>query len=72
MDNPESDQKVKEVVPLDADDIALLKSYVLHYSYNLTYYQGRGPYATNIKELEDNLKKISKQITDLRGIICIF
>lgn len=27
-DNPELDEKTKEVVPLDADDIALLKSYV--------------------------------------------
>ena len=27
-DNPELDLAVKEVVPLDADDIALLKSYV--------------------------------------------
>jgi len=42
--------------PLDADDIALLKTY------------GLGPYATSIKDKEKDLKDLVKKINDMIGV----
>eukprot|EP00455_Lapot_gusevi_P049817 TRINITY_DN712_c0_g1_i1.p1 TRINITY_DN712_c0_g1~~TRINITY_DN712_c0_g1_i1.p1 ORF type:complete len:426 (-),score=134.65 TRINITY_DN712_c0_g1_i1:72-1349(-) len=55
-DNPEDESKKKTVVPLDEDDIALLKTY------------GLGPYARPIKQLEEDIKKITKAVNELKGI----
>jgi len=46
----------KNPPPLDEDDIALLKTY------------GLGPYAKKIKSVEDDLKKLSKSVTEKLGI----
>lgn len=46
----------KNVKPLDEDDIALLKTY------------GRGPYTKTIKNVEDDIKKISKHVNEMSGI----
>ena len=46
----------KPIVPLDEDDIALLKTY------------GLGAYNDAIKDLENDLKTISKRVNDLCGI----
>ena len=46
----------KKIIPLDEDDIALLKTY------------GLGAYNDPIKDLENDLKTISKRVNDLCGI----
>ena len=51
--DPEDDKKI---IPLDEDDIALLKTY------------GLGPYSDSIKGLEVDLRDISKKDNDLCGI----
>ena len=51
--DPEDDKKI---IPLDEDDIALLKTY------------GLGPYSDSIKGLEVDLRDISKKVNDLCGI----
>lgn len=55
-DNEEKEEKEKDLIPLDEDDIALLKTY------------GLGPYSTAIKKVEDDLKDLSKKINVLKGI----
>lgn len=45
-----------EVVPLDDDDIALLKTY------------GLGPYSKSIKSLETDISTMAKGVDELRGI----
>ena len=55
VDNPDPEED-KKIIPLDEDDIALLKTY------------GLGPYSTSIKGLEQDLKDISKKVNDLCGI----
>mmetsp|Transcript_7033 Transcript_7033/g.13752 ORF Transcript_7033/g.13752 Transcript_7033/m.13752 type:complete len:438 (-) Transcript_7033:312-1625(-) len=54
--DPEEEKNAKKLQPLDEDDIALLKTY------------GLGPYATKIKKLEADLKKVSKNVNTLKGI----
>ena len=54
MDEPEEDKK--PVRALDADDIALLKTY------------GLGPYASRIKAAEQSLKDVAKRVNDICGI----
>jgi len=53
-DKPEDDGA--NPPPLDADDIALLKTY------------GLGPYATSIKDKEKDLKDLVKKINDMIGV----
>jgi len=45
-----------KIIPLDADDIALLKTY------------GLGPYSSSIKTLETDLRNISNRVNELCGI----
>ena len=45
-----------KIIPLDADDIALLKTY------------GLGPYSSSIKSLETDLRNISNRVNELCGI----
>ena len=45
-----------EIIPLDADDIALLKTY------------GTGPYQSSIKSMEGSIKEAQKRITDKIGV----
>lgn len=47
---------LKKHKPLDAEDIALLKTY------------GVGPYAASIKALENDLKTISQKVQELSGV----
>jgi len=56
MADKEDIDKEKPIKPLDAADIALLKSY------------GLGPYSKPIRTIEDDIKKISKHINDVCGI----
>lgn len=76
-DNPEEELKTQKIVPLDEDDIALLKTYARVFSESCLLFfstldsshsQGLGPYAKPIKQLEDDLKSISKAVNDLKGI----
>ena len=55
MENPDPEDD-KKIIPLDEDDIALLKTY------------GLGPYSDPIKGLEVDLRDISKKVNDLCGI----
>uniref|UniRef100_A0A7S0XGJ0 AAA+ ATPase domain-containing protein n=1 Tax=Mantoniella antarctica TaxID=81844 RepID=A0A7S0XGJ0_9CHLO len=55
VDNPDPEED-KKIIPLDEDDIALLKTY------------GLGPYSSSIKTLETDLKDIAKKVNDLCGI----
>ncbi|KAM3702312.1 hypothetical protein ACJW31_04G016600 [Castanea mollissima] len=48
--------KEEKVVPLDEDDIAILKTY------------GLGPYNTRIKKVEKEAKDLAKNVNDLCGI----
>lgn len=52
----EEDEKEKEVKPLDAGDIALLKSY------------GLGPYTSAIKKVEADIKEYQDKVKELIGI----
>lgn len=53
----EDDKKKKaDVIPLDEEDIQILKSY------------GSGPYAQRIKTLDDDIIKLSKTVNGLKGI----
>ena len=49
-------EKQKEVIPLDEEDIALIKSY------------GAGPYTAAIKSTEDDIAKLTKDVNGLKGI----
>lgn len=53
---PPKDEKKKEVIPLDEEDIALIKSY------------GSGPYTHSIKATEDDIAKLTKDVNALKGI----
>jgi 26S proteasome regulatory subunit T1 len=53
-DNPEDDDK--EVKVLDQEDIELLRNY------------GQGPYGADIRNIEEDIKKISKTVNELVGI----
>lgn len=55
-DEKDGKEKEKEIVPLDEEDIKLLKTY------------GLGPYAKSIKSIEDDIKKISENVNKLKGI----
>jgi len=55
-EDPDPEDKDKKIIPLDDDDIALLKTY------------GLGPYSDSIKALELDLVSISKKVNDLCGI----
>ena len=46
----------KDVIPLDEDDIALIKSY------------GSGPYTASIKSTEDDIARLTKEVNSLKGI----
>uniref|UniRef100_A0A7S2I8S1 Uncharacterized protein n=1 Tax=Helicotheca tamesis TaxID=374047 RepID=A0A7S2I8S1_9STRA len=52
----DDEEKEDTAPPLDEADIALLKSY------------GLGPYATSIKEAEEEIKKQMQTVKDLIGI----
>ncbi|CCW65552.1 unnamed protein product [Phytomonas sp. EM1] len=52
----ENEEDEKEIIPLDRDDIALLKLY------------GSGPYHVTIKELEDYVKTKAEQLNKLAGM----
>ena len=52
----EGDEKKKDIIPLDEADIAILKSY------------GSGPYASQIKQTEDDISKLTTDINALKGI----
>ena len=57
LEDPELEDKDKGTPPaLDEDDIKLLKTY------------GVGPYAGNIKKLEEDIKDLTKKVNELRGI----
>ena len=60
VENPDpedsEDKKDKKIIPLDADDIALLKTY------------GVGPYGTLIKNLETDLVSCVSRVEKLCGI----
>ena len=58
VENPDEDgeKKDKKIIPLDADDIALLKTY------------GVGPYGTLIKNLETDLVSCVSRVDKLCGI----
>ena len=57
LEDPELADKDKGTPPaLDEDDIKLLKTY------------GVGPYASNIKKLEEEVKDLAKKVNELRGI----
>lgn len=49
-------EEEKELIPLDIEDIALLKKF------------GQGPYSAKIKAVEDDIKKIVKSVNELSGI----
>nr|CCC48897.1 proteasome regulatory ATPase subunit 1, fragment [Trypanosoma vivax Y486] len=51
----DKDEEEKEIVPLDQDDIALLKLY------------GSGPYHATVKELEDFIKTKAESVNKLAG-----
>jgi 26S proteasome regulatory subunit T1 len=55
VEDPDAEEE-QDRAALDDDDIALLKTY------------GIGPYATSIKKVEADMKKIAKHINDLTGI----
>lgn len=44
------------MIPLDEDDIALIKSY------------GSGPYTASIKSTEDDIARLTKEVNSLKGI----
>jgi len=44
------------VIPLDEEDIALIKSY------------GSGPYTASIKSTEDDIARLTKEVNSLKGI----
>lgn len=48
--------KIPDAVPLDEEDIALIKSY------------GSGPYTSAIKSAEDDIAKLTKDVNALKGI----
>merc|ERR1739848_496519 len=57
LEDPELEDKDKGTPPaLDEDDIKLLKTY------------GVGPYAGNIKKLEEEVKDLAKKVNELKGI----
>ncbi|KAG1327798.1 26S proteasome regulatory subunit 7 [Cocos nucifera] len=53
---PEEETNEKNPLPLDEDDIALLKTY------------GLGPYSAGIKKVEKEIKEMAKKVNDLCGI----
>ncbi|MBO8666582.1 hypothetical protein INO76_16270, partial [Staphylococcus aureus] len=55
-DEPEKEEKEKEIKSLDEEDIALLKSY------------GQGQWTINVKAVEDDIQGIIKRINELTGI----
>jgi len=55
-EDPEEKEKDKPIHVLDSQDIKLLTSF------------GVGPYAESIKQLEDDIIKVSKNVDDARGI----
>ncbi|PON57708.1 26S proteasome subunit P [Parasponia andersonii] len=69
---PEELKDEKNPRPLDEDDIALLKTYVL--DLNLLEFEvvgvgeGLGPYSTLIKKAEKEIKDMAKKVNDLCGI----
>ena len=52
----DKEKEKKEIIPLDEADIALLKSY------------GSGPYASSIKQTEEDIAKLTTDINSLKGI----
>jgi 26S proteasome regulatory subunit T1 len=46
----------KKITPLDEGDIQLLKTY------------GQGPYARQLKKLDDEIKEVSKRVNDKIGV----
>ena len=75
MADKEDIDKEKPIKPLDAADIALLKSYVsdtLRFIVRFNFdqfllFQGLGPYSKPIKSIEDDITRISKHINDVCG-----
>ncbi|KAL2243138.1 UNVERIFIED_CONTAM: 26S proteasome regulatory subunit 7A [Sesamum indicum] len=74
---PEPEDEIKDEKnprPLDEDDIALLKTYViLLFTFTVNpscelFSLGLGPYSTSIKKVEKEIKEMAKKINDLCGI----
>lgn len=53
---PDDAKKKKDVIPLDEEDIALIKSY------------GSGPYTASIRNTEDDIARLTKEVNLLKGI----
>lgn len=56
VNEDKDDEKEKPIQALDAGDIALLKTY------------GQGPYAKQIKQVEEDIVNITKRVNELTGI----
>ena len=56
MAEDKKEEKEKAVIPLDEQDISLLKRY------------GQGPYSAKSQALEDDIKKLSEEINKLSGV----
>eukprot|EP00164_Ancoracysta_twista_P000398 GFYU01000544.1.p1 GENE.GFYU01000544.1~~GFYU01000544.1.p1 ORF type:complete len:426 (+),score=99.84 GFYU01000544.1:36-1313(+) len=55
-DVDENEENEKTVIPLDEEDIQILNTY------------GLGPYAEPIKQVEEDIKNISKRVNELTGV----
>lgn len=56
VDDFDEFDKDEEVVALDDDDIALLKTY------------GLGPYTAKLKKIDDDIKAITKRVNEASGV----
>jgi hypothetical protein len=70
----DKDEIENEEVPkaLDEDDIALLKTYVIKKfpeKIELIKRKGLGPYTASIKTIEEDIKKISKKVNEMCGML---
>lgn len=63
---------LRSCVALDDSDIQILKTYVCCYSCNLSrqpnVLQGQGPYASQLKSIEQDMKEIQKRINEKVGV----
>ncbi|KAI0262950.1 P-loop containing nucleoside triphosphate hydrolase protein [Gloeopeniophorella convolvens] len=56
VDTKKADEKEEKIVPLDESDIQILKTY------------GQGPYATQLKKTETDIKEVQRRINEKLGI----
>ncbi|ODQ52340.1 26S protease regulatory subunit 7 [Saitoella complicata NRRL Y-17804] len=52
----DEDEEIKDIVPLDEDDIAVLKTY------------GAAPYSSSLKKIEEELKNLQKRVNEKTGV----